>query len=223
MARRTPILLASLLVLVLPACQEDQVMTTPALSVSCDAQPSAGPAPLAVSFVLNVAGAEGAVSYSISYGDGATGSDPGAAHTYATSGSYTPSFEVRTATQSARCSTTVSVTAGTPQSSGNQPPQADFRVTPAPVGGVVTGKAPFTVGFDMCLTSDPEGDELYFLMVFEGDGTWDFKGVTGFHCRADHSYAAGTYRPLNCVYDRDADRNPLHDDQCQVYTVVATP
>jgi hypothetical protein len=223
MARRQPILLAILLTLVLPACQDDGVMTTPALSLSCSAQPSAGPAPLAVSFLLNVAGAEGAVTYSISYGDGATGSDPGAPHTYATSGSYTPSFEVRTATQSARCSASVSVSAGTPQSSGNQAPHAVFGVTPAPVGGIVTGKAPFTVSFDMCRTSDPEDDELYFLMDFEGDGSFDFKGITGFHCRADHSYAAGTYRPLNCVYDRDAERNPLHDDQCQVYTVVATP
>jgi hypothetical protein len=74
----------------------------------------------------------------------------------------------------------------------------------------------------MCRTSDPEGDELFFEMDFEGDGKSDFKGITGFHCRADHVYAAGTYRPLICVYDRDKDRNALHDSACQVYTVVAS-
>jgi hypothetical protein len=75
----------------------------------------------------------------------------------------------------------------------------------------------------MCSSSDPEGDELYFLMDFDGDEKFDFGGITGFHCRADHVYALGTWRPEICLYDRDANRKALHDDLCQKFTVVATP
>ena len=164
---------------------------SPALTATCEARPSAGTAPLGVAFLLNVAGAEGPVTFSISYGDGQSGTNPDAAHTYAAPGSYTAAFDVRTSTQSARCSTTVSVSPGTTPVSANQPPKAVFRTNPAPVGGAITGTAPFTVHFDMCPTSDPENDELYFGMDFEGDDKFDFKGITGFHCRADHVYAAG--------------------------------
>jgi PKD repeat protein len=214
--------LVALLALGLPACQEDLIVT-PELSVTCEARPAAGPAPLAVSFLLNIAGAEGPASVSISYGDGSAGSNPDAAHTYVATGSYTASFEVRTATQSARCSTAVSVTPPPDPRSANRPPNGVFQTNPEAKGGFIVGAAPLSVGFDMCLTSDPEGDELFFEMDFEGDGKSDFKGVTGFHCRATHTYAtAGTYRPLMCVYDRDKDRNALHDSVCQVYTVVVS-
>jgi PKD domain len=222
--RLARVLLACLLALVLPACQEDQVPTSPALSATCEARPSAGAAPLAVSFLVNVAGAEGSLAFAIGYGDGAVGTNPDVPHTYDDAGSYTAVFNVSTPTQSARCTAEVSVSGGTtPSSGGNQSPSAVFQTDPAPAGGTIAGKAPLSVHFDMCQTSDPEDDELYFLMDFEGDGKFDFKGITGFHCRADHVYAAGSYRPLMCVYDRDADRNPLHDDLCQVYTLVVTP
>jgi len=217
------VLLASCLALMLPACQEDQVPTAPALTVTCEARPPSGAAPLAVSFLLNVAGAEGSLTFAISYGDGASGTNPDAPHTYVAAGSYSPSFNVSTRTQSARCSTTVSVGPGATPRSGNQPPDAVFGTTPAAVGGMIVGKAPLSVRFDMCPTSDPEDDELYFLMDFDGDGRFDFKGITGFHCRADHIYALGTWKAVICLYDRDKDRNPLHDDICRSYTVEATP
>jgi PKD repeat protein len=223
MGSRSPrVFLVGLLALGLPACQEDQIVT-PELSATCEPRPAAGPAPLAVSFLLNIAGAEGTASVSISYGDGTTGSNPDAPHTYATTGSYTASFDVRTSTQSARCSTTISVTTPPDPRSANRPPDGVFRTSPEANGGFIVGTAPLSVGFDLCLTSDPEGDELFFEMDFEGDGKSDFKGITGFHCRATHTYAtAGTYRPLMCVYDRDKDRNALHDSVCQVYTVVVS-
>jgi hypothetical protein len=222
MDRSLRALLTGFLALTLPACQEDQVLTAE-LTATCEARPSAGTAPLAVAFLVNVAGAEGPVSFSISYGDGQSGTNPDAAHTYATPGAYNVAFDVRTSTQSARCSTAVSVSPGTPPVGANQPPTAVFRTTPTAVGGFVTGTAPLTVGFNMCATSDPENDELYFGMDFEGDDKFDFKGITGFHCRADHVYAVGTWRPLICVHDRDKNFHPLHDDSCQRYTVVATP
>jgi hypothetical protein len=209
-----------------PACQKDETVTAPALGATCEARPASGPAPLLVSFPLSVSGAEGPFSVSVSYGDGATGTNPDAPHTYTASGAFTASFTVTTATQSARCSTTVTVQPGTPPSpppSSNRPPTAVFKSTPDAVGSTISGTAPLSVRFNMCASSDPEGDPLYFLMDFDGDGRIDWGGLTGAHCRADHLYAAGTWRAGNCLHDIDADRKARHGDQCKTYTVVVTP
>jgi hypothetical protein len=222
MARIVSRTLACLLALVLPACQED-TPTTPAMSATCEARPATGPVPLVVSFLLNISGAQGTTTVAISYGDGQSGTNPSAPHTYSNGGSYTASFDVTTSTQSARCSAVVTATGTAGPSGGNKPPNAVFKVSPGEVGGRVTGKAPFTVNFNMCPTSDPEGDELYFLFDFDGNGTFDFGGITGFHCRADRTYAVGTYKPEICVHDRNAARIPLHDDICATYTIDATP
>ncbi len=209
---------------VLPAC-DDENPAGPALSATCEARPSSGAAPLAVNFVLNISGAEGATTVAIAYGDGQSGTNPDAPHTYTAAGSDTASFDVSTAAQqTARCSTVVSVTGGTgAPTGGNQPPKPVFRVSPGEVDGRIKGQAPFTVRFDMCATSDPEDDELYFLMDFEGDERFDFGGITGFHCRAEHTYAVGTYKPVVCVHDRNAARVPLHDDICATYSIDAVP
>ncbi len=223
MARLVPGTFACLVALGLAACEEESpVAPASALRVTCEARPATGPAPLAVSFLVGVSGASGQVSVAVSYGDGQTGSSAVAAHTYAVPGSYAASFDVTTQTQSARCSTLVTVTGAAPPS-GNQPPVAVFKTTPTDVGRTITGKAPLVVSFNMCLTSDPEKDELYFLMDFDGDETFDFGGITGYHCRADRTYALGTWKAVNCVHDRDANRIPLHDDTCKAYTIVATP
>jgi hypothetical protein len=216
-------LVAGLALMLLPGCQEDSVLS-PALTATCEARPGGGPAPLTVAFLLSVSGAEGPVTVAINYGDGQSGSNPDGTHTYSAAGSYTASFNVTTSTQSARCSSVVAVSGSTsPQTGGNQPPNAVFRTAPAAVKGEIVGKAPLSVSFDMCVTSDPEGDELYFLMDFDGDEKYDFGGITGFHCRADRVYALGTTKPVICVYDRDKNRNALHEDICASYTVIATP
>ncbi len=214
---------ACLPALLLPGCQEDSVLA-PALSATCEARPASGAAPLTVSFLLTVSGAEGPITVAINYGDGQTGSNPDGTHTYTAAGSYTVSMNVTTSTQSARCSAPVAVSASPlPFPGGNQPPKADFKTTPVAVNREIVGKAPLTVSFNMCASSDPEGDELYFLMDFDGDEKYDFGGITGYHCRADRAYAVGTWKPVVCLYDRDASRKALHDDICQGYTVVATP
>ncbi len=223
MIRRLACLIACLPALLLPACQRDTVVA-PALSAACEARPAAGAAPLTVSFLLTVAGAEGPVTVAISYGDGQSGANPDATHTYTAAGSYTASMTVTTPTQSARCSAAVAVGASPSTGpGGNQPPNAVFKTTPAAVGSTITAKAPLNVTFNMCASSDPEGDELYFLMDFDGDDKFDFGGITGAHCRADRVYAVGTWEAVNCLYDRGPDRQPLHDDVCRTFTVVATP
>jgi hypothetical protein len=218
MKARQACLVACLEALLFPACQEDTPLA-PALSATCEARPSSGAAPLTVAFLLTMAGAAGPVTVAISYGDGQSGANPDATHTYAAAGSYTVSMNVTTPSQSARCSAAVTVSA----SPTNQPPVAVFKTTPRAVRSTITGQAPLTVNFNMCPSSDPEGDDLYFLMDFDGDEKFDFGGLTGFHCRAERVYALGTRTAVLCLHDNDANRVPLHDDQCQKYTVVATP
>ena len=208
---------------VLPSCHQ-QSLTAPSLQASCQAQPGTGGAPLAVSFLLSVAGAQGPFTVSIDYGDGSTGSDPGATHTYRASGVYQAAFTVATATQSALCSATVSVAASpAPVPLVDQPPDAVFKTDPDADHGVITGTAPLTVHLNMCETSDPDRDALWFTMDFDGNGIVDSAGTTGAHCRKGFTYAAGTYYPHICVHDVGADREPLHQSQCQTYKVVANP
>ncbi len=212
----------SSLAVLLPCCHQHSV-TAPALQATCEAQPGSGSAPLPVGFVLSVAGAQGPFTVSISYGDGKTGTDPDLTHTYLTPGSYVASFMVDTATQSARCSTTVSVGGGPLPPAGGQPPLAVFKTTPDALGTSLSGRAPYTVRFNLCASSDPDGDTLWFLMDFDGDGHFENEGTSGAHCRKDYTYAAGTYFPRVCVRDVDAAGAPLHADQCETYTLVATP
>jgi PKD repeat protein len=209
-------------------CNEGDTITNtpPTLSATCSASPTSGVAPLDVAFALGVAGAEGSVTVSISYGDGATGSNPDVNHTYAGAGLFTASFDVRTPTQSARCAVNVEVTAsasGGGTSEDNEPPVADFRTGPgATAAGKITGTAPFTVNFNMCRTYDPEGDPLRFTMDLNGNGQLNVGGSTGASCRQPWTYAAGTWSPKICVTDLGSQGQTLHRYQCRTYTIVAS-
>jgi PKD repeat protein len=208
-----------------PACQKETV-TGPTLSATCEARPSTGLVPLAVSFVLTVSGAEGSFNVAVTYGDGTSGTNPDVSHTYAAGGVFTAAFTVTTATQSARCSTTVTAlpsTVPTPPPSSNQPPNAVFKSTPDAVGSTISGTAPLSVRFNMCASTDPEQDRLYFFYDFDGDGKIDWAGTTGAHCRTDHVYAAGTWKARNCLHDTDPNGEALHNDQCKTYSVVVAP
>lgn len=225
MGRRCFAAAAALAAIVPWGCRR-QTFTQPSLSASCQAQPSSGPAPLAVAFALSVAGADGPFTVAVSYGDGASGSNPDTPHTYVVTGVYTASFTITTASQSARCSTAVTVTgavASSPSPVGNRPPIAVFKTNPEASGSQISGTAPFSVRFNMCASSDPDGDAIYFLMDFDGDGKFDSGGITGASCRQDHTYSTGTWHPELCLHDIAPDRSELHDDQCRSYVVVAGP
>jgi hypothetical protein len=222
-----PVLLVAT-VIGLAACGSENPVA-PALEVTCEALPSAGTAPLSVRFLVNVTDAQGAFGVSIQYGDGASGSDVTAAHTYGSTGTYTAGFTVTTGTQSALCSTAVRVDAAparptpSPTPSGpNQAPQAVFRTVPSATDGVLTGTRSLTIEFNMCPTSDPEKDALKFTMDFEGDGTTEVAGLTGGDCRRGHTYGPGQYRPRLCVTDVDTGLSPIHGYQCKSYTVRVT-
>jgi hypothetical protein len=205
-----------------------ETTVAPTLAVTCSATPASGLAPLFVTFIVNVAGAEGSFSVAISYGDGASGTDVAAPHTYAGAGTYTATFTVRSATQSALCTTAVSVGAPPPSPSPppaeNQPPVPVFKTTPAAgPGNLIAGPAPFDVRFNLCDSSDPEQDVLYFSMDFQGDGAFDTGGTTGAQCRRTFSYPVGSYQPRICVTDLGPDHVPAHPYQCARYTVRAGP
>jgi hypothetical protein len=221
MNRNRGLLLVCLPTLLLPACKDQQSVVAPTLASTCEARPASGAAPLAVSFVLNVSGAQGPTTVQISYGDGQTGTNPDTAHSYTAPGTYAVSFDVTTQTQSARCTATVSVGPG--PTSGNQPPTAVFKTTPTASGSTIKGtSSPLDVIFNMCASSDPEGDQLYFLADYDGDGHFDFGGITGAHCRSDHVYTSGTYDAEVCLYDRDKNGKALHDDICKDY-IISVP
>ena len=72
-------------------------------------------------------------------------------------------------------------------SSANQPPDVVFKTRPRAVNGVISGRGPLDVTFNMCPTSDSDaGDQLKFTYDFDGDGRIDYYG----HCRQTHRYGA---------------------------------
>lgn len=210
------------LVTLLCACEKTTQVTAPSLSATCEARPASGPAPLAVSFVLGVAGAEGPIAVSIQYGDGTSGSDPDATHRYATAGTFVASFTITTPKQSARCAAPVTVNAPPPPPAVNLPPAPVYKTVPAASGSSIAGTAPLEVTFNLCASSDPEGDRLYFAMDLDGDGRFESGGATGAACRKTHLYPAGTWQPRLCLHD-EAEGRPLHEDLCRVYTVAVAP
>jgi hypothetical protein len=222
MTRRIGLAIASAAVLVAggPGCNEGDTLVAPTLTAECAANPATGAAPLTVAFSLNVSGAQGAFTVAVSYGDGASGTNPDQPHTYAAPGTYTAAFTVKTTLQSASCSTTVTASTLPPV---NQPPQPVFQTTPRTDDATIRGTAPLTVKFSMCLTSDPEGDPLLFTMDFLGDGRVDIQGTTGAFCRRSYTYPAGDVYPEVCVTDLGPDARPRHPFQCQTYRVTATP
>ena len=217
-------LLIAGVVLTLAACEEST--TAPTLSATCSANPATGPAPLAVSFNLAVAGATGTPQVSVDYGDGSAGTNPDVVHSYASTGLYTAAFTVSASGQTARCATTVTVVVSslpTPPIA-NTPPTAVFRTTPDAVpGDQITGTAPLVVRFNMCASADPDGDRLLFTMDFDGDGRNEVEGTSGANCRRDSTpYGAGAHTAHICVTDMGLDDRPLHGFQCRTYRVVVS-
>jgi PKD repeat protein len=207
-----------------PGCDEGNTLVAPTLSAECSATPATGTAPLTVAFNLNVSGAQGAFTVAITYGDGARGTSPTEPHTYVDPGTYTAAFTVQTTLQSALCSTTVVANATPPPTPppSNRPPTAVFKSTPDAFGGRISGTAPLTVTFNMCASTDPDRDLLWFRMDFTDDGDWDVDGTTGANCRYNHTYGAGTYTATNCVTDMDAAGDFLDPFQCYGFTVVVS-
>jgi PKD repeat protein len=73
------------------------------------------------------------------------------------------------------------------------------------------GSAPLTVNFNLCHSSDPDGDALTYVYTF-GDG----KTRTMSFCRHEHTYESrGTYTASLCVTDG-------RSSACNVVTVTVS-
>ncbi len=78
-----------------------------------------------------------------------------------------------------------------PPEEPNQPPKAVFRVSPR------SGEAPLDVTFDLCGSTDPDGDPLEYSILFG-----DLQGYQGSACRVTHRYTVSiTFLALVCVGD----------------------
>lgn len=225
--------LAVSLICSLLACQKQDVVA-PTLSATCSAGPSSGTAPLTVNFALNVAAAQGGLSVRINYGDGASGTEVSAPHTYASAGSYAATFTISTPTQSALCTAAVQVTAApapapTPTpAAANREPVIRFQTTPDPTAGLIFDvHGSQAIQFNMCTSSDPDRDPLNFRMDMDGDGRFEVDGPTGADCRRSYTYSQTgpvspkVYEPQICATDLLPSRSPAHPYRCKSYTVKA--
>lgn len=215
---------AVLIVLSFSSCGDDNPAAGD-LAATCAAAPSSGLAPLSVAFTLSVTGSgTGSPTVAVNYGDGTAGNDPSVPHTYTRAGSFTATFSVSSSGRSASCNTTVNVTApAAVVPTGNQPPNAVFKTSPIANAGKITGPAPLAVQFNMCPTTDPDGDRRRFTMDFTTDGQLEVDGTTGADCRRGTTYPQGHYRARVCVTDLDGGLAPIHPFQCENYTVDSTP
>lgn len=194
--------------LVAVACNNES--TTPSgspFSVTCNASPTSGPAPLRVALAIQVSGGSAPVTVEVAFGDGSVSAETDVAHTYTRIGSYNIAATARSGGATATCSQAISVTAAA-TGVNNRPPVPVFKVSPNPP----EGKAPLTVSFNMCQSSDPDKDVLSFSYVF-GDGNARDEAF----CRRSHTYAmVVTTTAKICVTDGE----PGHES-CQSYTVRA--
>ncbi len=191
--------------LTLSSCDGDDNASS--LGVSCSASPGSGRAPLPVEFTGQASGGSGSYVYSWSFSDGAGSAAPNVSRLFGIPGVYSAVLEARSGSQRATCTTSVTAQAvPAPSPANNVAPLPRFKINPNPP----SGKAPLTVDFNACMTTDPEGDRILFIFDV-GDGPYE-----SHHCRREHTYrTAGRYNTSICVNDGFAG----HADQCQTYTV----
>jgi len=115
--------------------------------------------------------------------------------------------------------TTTTTTTTLPKT--NHAPNAILKVTPDPPQGI----GPLTVTFNMCASSDPDGDPLSYFFTF-GDGA-----TASGSCVETHTYAAGPFREASAGGVRALDSSYTFDgsavdpgglSQTRTRTVVVT-
>jgi PKD domain-containing protein len=116
--------------------------------------------------------------------------------------------------------TTTSTTTTTTLPKVNHAPNAVLKVTPDPPQGL----GPLTVTFDMCASSDVDGDPIQFFFTF-GDGA-----TASGSCIQSHTYSAafreataGKVRSLDSTYTFEGSAvDPSGASQTRTRTVIAT-
>jgi hypothetical protein len=99
-----------------------------------------------------------------------------------------------------------------------------------PEGSTLTGKAPFTVEFNMCRTVDPGRRPAALQDGSRRESTFEFLGSSGRTAGIRRSTPQGTVTATQCVTDVNCpswplcnDYPPLHPYRCRSYTVTAVP
>lgn len=176
------------------------------LQVSCSVSPSTGLVPLTVSLTTSVQGNTPSYRLVVDFGDGTTGDNGNVTHVYGTPGTYAIRVSASAEGQAADCRQ--SVTAQPRPVAADLLPTLRLGVNPDPP----SGPAPLAVNFNLCQSSDPEGQRLQFRYDF-GDGR-----VTDWvsDCSKPNTYAAGAYTGFFCV----TDGTPGHD-VCRAVDVLA--
>ena len=149
------------------------------------ATPTAGDAPLAVSFDASTSSdpENDPLTYSWAFGDGNNGTGVSPNHTYLAGGVFTVTLTVSDGQSSDQATTTITV------NPGNQAPNALF------ITSTTSGPAPLSVSFDAGLSSDPDDDPLSYSWTF-GDGG------TASTLTASHTFnLPGTYLVVLTVSD----------------------
>jgi PKD domain-containing protein len=120
-----------------------------------------------------------------------------------------------TTTTTPVASSATTTTTTPPSKAANHPPFAVLHTNPDPPQGL----SPLGVTFDLCKSTDPDGDPLSFFFNF-GDGT-----KAGGACVQDHTYTASALRELLALdsgFDAEACVvDPSGASQCRTRHVVA--
>jgi PKD repeat protein len=194
------VLLAAAALLTLTSCELFNALFGNPPTAAVAADPSTGPAPLAVTFDLSGSDVpSGLERYRLDFGDAtsfATGTDLDEApvHTYAQEGTYTAVLEITDRYDRIDHDTVVVTVGGAAQPEG------------APVAVLAAddtiGDAPLIVNFDVSLSSSPESRLVSFRLDFD-DGTQASIG-TGFSSPILHLYAdPGVYTAVLTVTDAE--------------------
>ena len=125
------------------------------LSVSAQARPLSGSAPLSVNFWANATGGVAPYVFSWAFGDGGSGTGSPITHTYTAAGTYAVTVIV-TDSQGATVAGHITVTVG----NGSTSPSLSMTASP------LNGSSPLTVTFDLSVT---QGTSPYTLYLYYGD------------------------------------------------------
>jgi PKD repeat protein len=155
-------------------------VNNPALSVTCEATPTTGTAPLTVAFKCTPSGGTGTYTYSWKFGDGGTSTSQNPTHAYIAGGaSYAAQVTVTSGSDSVTC-TTPTITVNWPE------------LVVACTGTPTSGAAPLTVSFT-CSASGGTGSYTY-------DWNWGDGTTHGTSQNGNHAYTtAGSYVPTVTV------------------------